>query len=339
MGIRVLFYGLGQIGLEIARHALRTPGVQVVGAVDIDPAKVGQDVGRLVGGSELGVHVSRTLGEALNGSHADVALHATSSWIERVAPELEQALEARLHVISTCEELCYPWRRHAAIARRLDAVARRRGRVLLGVGINPGFAMDVLPLALTGACRRVDRLSVSRVVDAGARRAALQRKIGAGMDTRAFQRRARTGGLGHIGLLESADMLVAALGLKLDRLERRLRPVVATRTVRTPHVVVRRGQVAGIDDRVVGLSKGHEALRLHLRMYVGARRPRDEILVEGDPSLHMVVRGGIAGDAATIAFVTNWIPRVLKAEPGLRVVSELPPVSAWRGVPAGGRAI
>jgi 4-hydroxy-tetrahydrodipicolinate reductase len=243
-----------------------------------------------------------------------------------------------MHVISTCEELSYPWRRHPAVARRLDAVARRNRRVLLGVGINPGFAMDALPLALTGACRRVDRLTIRRVVDAGARRAALQRKIGAGMDVQAFRRKAAAEGLGHIGLVESADMLVATLGLKIDRVERRLRPVVATRTVRSAHVTVRRGQVAGIEDSVVGVSEGQEALRLHLRMYVGASRPRDEVQIEGDPSLHMIFRGGIAGDAATVAFVINWIPRVLEAKPGLRAVSELPPPHVWQGVATQGRA-
>src|SRR3982750_2761412 len=110
MTIRVVCYGLGPIGLGIARLALERPGIELVGAIDLDPEKIGRDLGVLAGGpAEAGVIVRGDAAATLAGARPDVVLHATSSSLANVADQLVLAAEAGADVVSTCEELAYPW--------------------------------------------------------------------------------------------------------------------------------------------------------------------------------------------------------------------------------------
>ena len=91
-----------------------------------------------------------------------------------------------------------------------------------------------------------------------------------------------------------------------------------------------RGQVAGIHQVVSARRNGREVLRLELEMSAGAARPRDEVLIEGQPPVHMVIEGGVQGDLATAAIVANAIPAVVAARPGLLTMADLPLLYARR---------
>ena len=199
--VRVVQYGLGPIGSAMALHVVEHGAMALVGAVDIDPEKLGRDVGEVIGlGRKLGFPVSGTLAEVLLRTPAEVVLHATSSHFARFKPQIIEILRAGLSVISTAEELSFPWLAHAQEAHEIDALARESGRTVLGTGVNPGFLMDSLPLALTAICQRVDRIDIRRAINASMRRGPFQAKIGAGMEVEEFERRIEAGLMGHVGL-------------------------------------------------------------------------------------------------------------------------------------------
>lgn len=329
MRTRVVCYGLGPIGQGIARLALTRPRLDVVGAIDIDPAKVGRDLGELLGGPPNGVFVGGDAAAVLASVKPDVVLHATSSALAKAAPQLFALAEAGSHVISTCEELSFPWTAQPQMASDLDGAARRSGVTLLGAGVNPGYAMDALPLVLTAPCARVNAIRVLRVVDATLRRGPLQRKVGAGLTSEEFAAGVRDGVVRHMGLLESLHMLATTLGWPLDRNEESIEPVLADRSIVTEHVRVAAGRVAGVRQIARGFVEGREVLTLELRMYVGAPDPRDAIEIDGEPPVSMIVPGGFHGDVATAAVVVNAIPSVLRAAPGLATMSDLPLVHYW----------
>jgi 4-hydroxy-tetrahydrodipicolinate reductase len=148
MSYTAVQYGVGPIGRRIVETALAR-GVEFVGAIDVDPAKVGTDLGRVAGvGRALGCDVTDDAAAAL-AADPGLVFHATASSVEAVAPQLVEALDSGADVVSTTEELAYPWRTNRAVAERLDAAAREHDATCLGTGINPGFAMDVLPAVLT----------------------------------------------------------------------------------------------------------------------------------------------------------------------------------------------
>lgn len=329
MTIRAVCYGLGPIGLGVARLAAARRGVDVVGAIDVDPEKVGRDLGELLGGAAFGVTVSGDAEATLAETKPDVVLHATSSSLAKVANQLEQLAKAGANVVSTCEELSYPWTAQPQLAAELDVVARRAGVTLLGTGVNPGYAMDALPLMLTAPCASVHAVRVLRVVDAARRRGPLQRKVGAGLTAEEFEARVREGSVRHVGLPESLHMLATRLGWELDHMDDTIGAVLADNTITTEFVDVAAGRVAGVRQVARGFVGDNEVLRLELRMYVGAPDPQDTIEIDGDPPVRMTIGGGLHGDVATAAIVVNAAPSVIDAPPGLASMADIPLVHYW----------
>ena len=332
MTIRVLQVGLGPIGVAVARQIVARRGYELVGGVDVDPRKIGRDVAELCGLEDpLGLEVSGDLEGALAALRPAVAVVCTSSALERMAPTVETCLAGAAAVASSTEELAYPWREQPDLARRLDAAARRAGRTVLATGVNPGFAMDAHPLHLTAVCRRVDAIRVRRVQDAGLRRLPFQLKIGAGLTPREFARRAEAGDVRHVGLAESIGMLADAMGWPLDEVSDEIEPVVADEPVASDAVRVAAGQVAGVRQVGRGSQNGRLRVRLEFVARIGARESFDEVRVEGDPSIHSRIEGGIPGDVATASMVVNAIPRIIAAPPGLLTMKDLPPAYCWPG--------
>jgi 4-hydroxy-tetrahydrodipicolinate reductase len=332
--VRILHVGLGPIGAAALRLAATKPGLRIVGGVDPDPAKTGRDVGDVCGlGTQLHLSVGRDLARVLRATNPDVVVHCTSSSIARVRPELETILRARAAVVSTTEELSYPRLAHAREAAAIDRAARRAQVAVLGAGVNPGFAMDALPIVLTAACERVTGVRVDRLQDARIRRRSFQEKIGAGLTVAEFRRRVGDGRVRHVGLAESLTMIADACGWSLDRIVDRVRPKVAKTAVSSRHVRVSAGRVSGLVQDGIGYVNGRPVIRLHMEAYLGAPDTFDAIAIKGTPSLEMRIARGIHGDIATPALVINAIPHVLRASPGLHTMRDLPLPSFFSGLP------
>ncbi|HEY5615809.1 MAG TPA: dihydrodipicolinate reductase [Bacteroidota bacterium] len=324
---KVVQFGLGPIGIETAKTILEksTSGnVQLVGAIDIDPAKVGKDLGEILGNSSpLGIIVSDKPEEALRATQPDVVLHTTSSFLERIYPQLEVCITSGVHIVSSAEELFFPYDRHPKLSKELDELATKHNVSVLGTGVNPGFVMDTLALVATGVCTRVRSVRIERVVDASKRRLPLQRKIGAGFSVQEFEEKKKTGTFGHIGLRESLLFVADGLNWTLETIDELLQPMVASADVQTPYISVQKGQVTGIHHSITGSSNGTMKLSLDLKMYVGATDPHDTVFVDGDPPIELVIRNGVFGDSATVAALVNAIPLVVGATPGLKTMKDL----------------
>lgn len=321
--IRVVQYGVGPTGARIIRLAQAKKGLRIIGGIDIDPAKAGRDLGRAAGSSRAwGVSISSDAAAVL-ARKPEVVLHSTVSQLERAGGQILDCVHAGACVISTCEELSYPYAEHAGVAAAIDRAAKEHGVAVLGTGVNPGFVMDRLALYLSGVCREVESVNITRIVDASKRRLPLQKKVGAGMTRRDFRDGVQSGAIKHYGLPESARMVAAGIGIRLGEVKETVRPVIATRRVKTPYLTVEKGEVAGVHQVCEGKRAGRVAVRLELKMYVGAEAPVDAIEIRGDPDVRMEIPGGVHGDVATAAVVVNSIPWVLQARPGLWTSGDL----------------
>ena len=330
--IRVAQVGLGPIGLAVTRQLAGRSGFDLIGAVDIAPDIQGDDLGTLCGLDDtLGVAVEPDLGEALKRLEPDIVVACTSSSLEAVATTLETCVGGGASVVSSTEQLAYPWRERPEISKRLHQAALEAEKTILGTGVNPGFAMDVLPLTLTAPCRRVDAVSVRRFQNAAKRRGPFQRKIGAGLTPAAFRERVEQGTLGHVGFAESIGMIAETLGWRLDRITDEIQPKIAEQAVASDVLDVEPGQVSGLIQLGVGYEGTRERIRLELQAYLGAPEDFDEVEIQGDPNLRSRVEGGFPGDIATASVLVNAIPRVVAAPPGLLTMKDLPPVYCWPG--------
>lgn len=332
MAIRVAHFGLGPIGCAIARQVATRPGFKIVGAIDVDAAKVARDIGDVAGlGHALRVKVSGDAAASLKATKPDVVVLCTSSSLEAVMPQIETILRAKVSIVSTTEELSYPTGPNRRLARRIDDLARRAGVAVLGTGVNPGFVMDALPIMLTAVCDRVVAIEVDRVQDARGRRLPFQQKIGAGLTAEQFEEKVRDGSVRHVGLAESISMIAAALGWKLDRTTDEIRPKIAAEEVSSEYLSVDPGYVCGIVQNGVGYRQGKPIITLHLEAYLGAPDSYDAVRIMGSPPVSVRIPGGVHGDIATASIVVNSIPKVLAAPPGLRTMRDLPLPSFFGG--------
>ncbi|HEY6359571.1 MAG TPA: hypothetical protein VIX63_00635 [Vicinamibacterales bacterium] len=324
MTIRVMHIGLGPIGAAVARQVASRQGFQIVAAVDIDPHLVGKDVGEVVElGRKTRVKVTSDIGKTIRATRPDVAVLCTSSSLKDVIPQFEEVLKRRVPIVTTTEEAAYPAPYNRRLAKRLDEAARKAKVAVLGTGVNPGFTMDALPIALTAVCERVDSVEVHRVQDARVRRLPFQQKIGAGLTLEQFRRKVDEGSVRHVGFTESIQMIADALGWKLDKITDDVKPIVADGTVQSDLLAVDAGYVAGIDQEGIGYVGGEPRIKLHMEAYLGAPESYDSVTIEGSPRIHSKVEGGVHGDVATAAMTVNSIPTALAAEPGLRTMRDV----------------
>lgn len=322
--IRLIQYGIGPIGAAIVALAKQKPNAAFIGAIDIDPNKVGKDLAHAIGLEETwGVVVSDNAAEVL-ARKADVVIHSTSSYLKDVVDQIIACLEAGSNVVSTCEELSYPMRKSPELSARIDAAAKANGVTVLGTGVNPGYVMDKLVLTATSVCQRVESVRVLRVVDASQRRLPLQKKVGAGLTVEEFHQEVAAGRIKHHGLPESAGMIGQGLNMALDEITETIEPVIAQRDVSTQYLHVGVGQVAGVKQVCRAMQGGEEKLYLELRMYVGADDSADTIWIKGIPDVHLTIPGGTHGDLATVAMAVNAIPLVYRAAPGLLTMIDIP---------------
>ncbi len=331
--IKVMHVGLGPIGTGVVRQVAARKGMKAVGAVDIDPAKVGRDLGDVAGlGRPLKVKVSGDLRKAIKSARPDVVVLCTSSSMKKVMDQMETILKLKVPIVSTTEELSYPTKANLRYARAIHQLAKKSKVAVLGTGVNPGFVMDALPIMLTGVCERVEAIRVDRIQDARIRRLPFQQKIGAGLTREQFQRKVDDASVRHVGLTESVSMIADALGWKLDRITDEIHPRIATETVASEFLAVDPGYVCGIVQDGIGYLDGQPVISLHMEAYLGAPESYDAVEVAGSPALKMKIAGGVHGDVATASIAVNSIPRILDVAPGLHTMRDMPLPSFFGGV-------
>jgi 4-hydroxy-tetrahydrodipicolinate reductase len=235
-------------------------------------------------------------------------------------------IKAGINVISTCEELSYPYVKYPQLSKKIDKLAKKHRVSVLGTGINPGFLMDTLPLILTTACQRVDSIKVTRMMDSSKRRLSYQKKIGTGLTKEEFMWKVKEQKIsGHVGLVESIGMISGAMGWKLDEIkEIPPKPVISEMEINTSYTTIKAGCVAGIKSLAYGILKSTPIITLEFVSNVKIKKEYDAITIQGIPNISEKIIGGINGDIGTVALIINMIPKILQAKPGLKIMNDLP---------------
>ena len=252
-------------------------------------------------------------------------------------PQIQTVLSKKVAIVSTTEELSYPVGKNRALARKIDALAKKAKVAVVGTGVNPGFAMDALPITLTGICERVDSIRVDRIQDARTRRLPFQQKIGAGLTKEQFALKVKDGSVRHVGLAESVTMIADAMGWKLDKVTDEIQPKIAEQgrskascSRWTP------ATSAGSSRTASATARASAVVTLHMEAYLGAPESYDAVTVEGNPNIKSRITGGLHGDVATASITVNSIPKILRVAPGLRTMADMPiPELVRRQVEAG----
>lgn len=325
--IKIVQIGMGPLGQKITKYISERENFEIVGAVDKDPVKTGRNLGELCSVKNLNVVISNSLEFVMKNNKPDVAVLATVSNIEKIVPQIEEIASFGLPIVSTCEELSYPWQTSPVLSKKIDTLAKKNNIAVIGTGVNPGFLMDSFPIFLTAICQRVDKIKILRIQNAAFRRISFQKKIGAGLSLTEFERKRQEGTLRHVGLTESINMIADRMGWKLNKIEDILTPVVAKKRIVTNMMKIEPGYAAGVQQIGKGYVNNEEKITLIFCASVGEAQSEDTIEIFGEPNFTSTVKGGIDGDIATCAIIINTIRNVMKASPGLKTMVDIPIVS------------
>lgn len=330
--LKFIQFGMGPIGVKIADYLLERDNVEMEAAIDIDPEKVGRDAGTLMNdGKPLGVSVSADAEQVLANSDADVVVLSTLSSFAKLEEQIRLCLKYKKNIISSCEEMAYPWDENYDLAASIDQAAKDAGVTILSSGVNPGFAMDALPIFLSSVSRKIDSIHIQRHQNAALRRLPFQQKIGAGLPLDEFEQKVEAKIIRHVGFTESIQMIAKAMGWKLDRVEDIVKPAVAENEVESQFLKVNKGDAAGVMQTATGYMNGKPVINIELQAYLGHPEPKDSVRIEGEPQLYSEVKGGFHGDVATCAMVANSVPAVRRAEPGLKTMIDVGLTSWFQG--------
>lgn len=323
----VVLVGFGAVGQLIAKLLLERENLSLVGVVDINPDLKNRRLDEILGlPNGSGIIIKPNLKEILLENQVDVVIIVTTSYLEKVAPLIKIAVESGSNVISICEELSYPFHSFPEISAEIDELAKEKNVSVVGTGINPGYLMDLLPIVLTAPCQTVQKISIIRMMNSAERRKPFQDKIGTGLSTVKFQQKIRDKEItGHVGLIQSIQMIMAALGLTSKEIvEFPPEPIFAQEEITTLYHSIPRNSVCGLQSKAIARIEGKDLLVLNFVAFAGKHEEFDSITIEGTPRISQKIEGGVHGDLGTVAMVVNLIPKIYHANPGLLTMIDLP---------------
>lgn len=337
--VKVVIWGFGAMGSGMARMLLKKKGVEIVGVCDMDPNKVGKSIYEVLGVEREGrpeVIIKDKIEEVLTEKCCDICLCATDSFTKNAFPKLKYALENKVNVISTAEEMAYPYAQSPELAKELDNIAKENGVTVLGTGINPGLIMDLLVVCLTGCMIDVEHIEAKRVNSLSPFGPAVMEEQGVGLTVEAFEKGVSDGTLaGHVGFPESIQMIAKAIGWKVEKIEQQMKPIVTSVNRKSPFGFAKAGDVAGVNMTGQGYVNGEVKIDMihpqQIEPEMEGTYTGDYITIKGTPEVNMSIKPEVEGGLGTIAMCVNMIPHVINAEPGLKTMIDLPVPRAIMG--------
>jgi 4-hydroxy-tetrahydrodipicolinate reductase len=342
--VGVIVFGVGALGALVLKClATGYPLIRVVGAVDHAPDKAGQRLADLYpafpGAGDVVVRAS--LAECLADCRhqASVLYHLTESVPARIEGQLADALAAGLQVISASEAMFHPALRHPAFATRIDAAAKAAGVSIMGVGINPGFSFDSVPLLLARATSGVTRVTITRTIDVTGTGPGDIDHVGYGLWPDEFHAKIAAGLIvGHMGMPESIAAVAERLGLEIDTVAERWEVETAAFAVESgaPALgLIEPGRVIGITQTGTGLCREAVVISMRLAMYYRPERfgldPADTIDIEGAHHLRASIRPAALSLFGAANTIVNATQDVIDAAPGLCSILDASSAGTRRG--------
>jgi 2,4-diaminopentanoate dehydrogenase len=338
--LKVLIWGFGAMGSGMAEMLMKKKGVEISAVCDMHPDRVDKSIYELLGkerGDRPEVLIRSDINEIVSEGFVDIALLATDSFTSKAFDKIKFLLENKLNVISTAEEMAFPHASEPELTKKLNEIARENGVSVLGTGINPGLIMDLLVVALTGACIDVEEIEAERVNSLSPFGPAVMEEQGVGITPEEFAEGVKNGTLaGHVGFNESVGMIAKAIGWELSEPVRQsMEPIISSVYRKTKYVEVKPGNIAGCSMKGYGKVGGQERIRMihpqQVEPQLEGTETGDTIRIKGTPNINMSIKPEVPGGIGTIAMCVNMIPHVINSRPGLKTMIDLPVPRAIMG--------
>jgi len=332
---KVIVWGLGNVGRAAVRMIMEKETLELVGAVDVDPSKIGKDAGEVFGFGKTGVIVSDDIDKVF-AMDADVILDYTplvrdeKGGFTPSALDVCKALRAKKNVITTIP-IYYSQVTTPEIFKTIDDCARENGVTFLPSGLLPGAYASYIPMVISGIMGRIDKIVVESGEDDQHNYSSWVKVFGYGADPKEFPcERLKMGIVSYYvsGVYEMGDRL----GFKFDEVKNLHEVFTAPEDLHPIFGTVKKGTISGHRFTMSGVINGEEKVTLryvHKICDDTAPEPavRDNIHIEGLPGqIDVELKGMMPLDESYVtsaAPTINVIPAVVEAEPGFRQAMDL----------------
>ncbi len=320
--LKVVLFGLGPIGIKTLQLLETKQNYQLTAVVDINPELQGKNVNHLCETKSFDLKVQNQAPQ----EDFDLAIFTTTSNFLSLIKQVTPIIERGISVVTTCEEAAYPYRRYPEEAKNFNQKLIDHKASLIGTGINPGFLMDTLPVVLSAITQKVDHVKVTRIQDALNRRMPFQMKIGSGLTVQDFKDKVSKLEIRHVGLEESAWVIIDGLGLQVEKLEETIEPVTCDKDETLGTWELKKGMVRGVQQIAKGYDRqGNIIIELLFRASLNEGKDLDQIEFKGKPNLTIQAPDGVNGDGGTVSMVINSLRAAFETRPGLITPLELVP--------------
>lgn len=306
--VNVIVYGIGSVGSGIVNTLRDRKGVKLVGAVDIDPEKIGKDVGVVAGGEPIGVIVSDNAEELVKTVKADVALNtAASVGIRETYEQMKWAIENGINVIVASMETCNLWFTDSELAKDIDENCKKHGVTYIGIGATQVEERYIT--SMTEGCTDVQHISFTHHADCQAfTDESNAAEWGLCLTEAEYKRRIAEGTVKNKEELKSIVPYVAhGFGWELD-------DVKMTKKLSFDE----RGVINALTATVEGFINGVSKLDMNWEMVIEPeRRYFDHLVVKGTPDIDAMNNyTPDRGMAATVGSITNCVACIAKLPKG-----------------------
>lgn len=310
------------------RLAARTPAIDVVGVVVRSQDQAGRLVSDLVPETTSRVRTSSDGVAVMREARPAVAVIATRSTLPEVLPLLRICAESGAATACTAEDLAYVTPDDGPEALEIFSLAERYRVAIVGLGLNPGFLLDVWPLLLASLSHGVARIEAERVVDLSGFGPRVRSSLGVGYTPRAFERELESGAIsGHRGFRESLRLIGASLARPVDETRVVTAPLLAKRDRPLLAGTLHAGETAGVRQVATGSTAGTEWLRLSMTASVALdevdAEPIDRVSIDGPSPFRATISPGVSAVPGTVGRIVNAIPRVATLPPGVHSALDL----------------
>lgn len=337
--VKVAIWGFGAMGSGMAKMIIDKKGFDIVGVCDANPAYINKSIFEILKVNNPYDHdviVKKNMDEVISQKSCDIVMLATDSFTAKAYSKIKWLLEQKVNVISTAEEMAYPYAKEPKLSEEMNKIAKANGVTVLGTGINPGMMMDLLVVAMTGVMKNVEKIEVSRINSLSPFGKTVMEEQGVGLTVNDFNQKMNEGHLaGHVGFIESVNMIANGIGEEIKSFKQNMSPIVSSVERKSEYGFVQKDNVAGVNMSANAITSNNINISMNhpqqIEPQLGGVNTGDYIKIDGTPKVNLSITPEIDGGIGTIAICVNMIPHVINASAGLKTMLDLPVPRAIMG--------